>query len=229
MYILHITYYISTTFLNSISCHSTQWGVSLHAPFAGHHDRRNLHHAFGHWRYPGASDGAVGGEVFKSTESLEDQELLSSLWSVLWISESNPNSTHISAWLHLCVFFVLLGQGVLNGAKWWYLFDLSGSFEEPRQLDGGCVQHLATDARKGREPHRGPAWEMPLFQRKAAESNDERVAPLLHGWLLIMYAVKSVVPFSNSSMLFQINRTGKGQLQLRCCEGVRRINLVTYT
>lgn len=27
-------------------------------PFAGYHDRWNLHHAFGHWRYPGAN-GAV--------------------------------------------------------------------------------------------------------------------------------------------------------------------------
>ena len=31
-----------------------------------------------------------------------------------------------------------------------------GSVEEPRLLDGGCVQHFAADAREGGEPHRGP-------------------------------------------------------------------------
>ena len=33
---------------------------------------------------------------------------------------------------------------------------IAGSFEEPRQLDGGCVQHLAADAREGGELDRGP-------------------------------------------------------------------------
>ena len=35
----------------------------------------------------------------------------------------------------------------------------AGSPEEPRQLDGGCVQHLAANAREGGELDRGlPFW-----------------------------------------------------------------------
>lgn len=63
-------------------------------------------------------------------------------------------------------------------------FDLSGSFEEPRQLDGGCVQYLATDARKGREPDRGlrdmPLFQM-IFQQKRQQKHANPLAPLVHG------------------------------------------------
>jgi len=34
----------------------------------------------------------------------------------------------------------------------------AGSPEEPRQLDGGCVQHLAANAREGGELDRGLPW-----------------------------------------------------------------------
>ena len=164
------------------------------------------------------------GEVFKATNPWKIRKCLCSWWSV---GESDPTST----FLHDYIFAIVCVGGWPWGAK----MVLNGEIWPVRKLwRTTTVGWRMCPTPCNRCKKRKRTWPRTtgyatfsddFSAKKAAKS----LTPLNRRWFMddcwscTLLRVLFQIPCC--SMLFQINRTGKGKLQLCCCERVGRIIL----